>query len=990
MSNTQAPTTNPFLFLSEKLLILILCFHFQAFTQSDFPQEQLNASNSFIQNQEFEKGIALGEGIIQYYADQQLKTDTILARNFRNLAHAHSELSDYDQELQYNQRALEAYTKIFGPNHIQVAITYERISASYVHLGQLQQVKESSEKAIALFQALQENNHLSYADAILNLGTYYLYSGDAEEGVNYYQKALAVLIQKLGPDDPFLSPQYYNLGNAYLGLNNWEEALKYTREAFRLDSLLGNAFYMADDLDNIGLIYYQKGDYSKALRTFNRAIQLYLKDPDIQPDYLAHAYNLKGDIYFKLDQYENALQFYQKALKINEQIYGQYHFEISDLFVNLGNCFAAKGLFEEALPYYEKALKAILYYPDEELLFNQVVSPNYLFIILRSRANTEFKYFQSTQRTELLQQAIATYDQAIELIDFVMNNFRGEESMLNLMDEASQLFENAIEAHFSSYEQSKQRSDLEKIYRLAEKNKSVLLLKNLTETKAEKYAGIPDDLLTKEQSLESEITELEATISELKVENLETLDAATAEQLAELNSKRFDLKNQFYALIEGFEKDYPSYFNAKYQLQVPTVPQIQQGLSAEEALVEYVVGEAHLYTIVVKVDDLKVYKQPMNFELNKRVIDLRRGIYGNRSTPRESEGGSSGINYQDQYKKAAVDLFGKLIQPLQKDELPEKLIIVPDGILGYVPFDALLTELPKAKTLYRDYAFLIKDYQISYNYSGALWKTMQEQQHDRTTESFLGIAPSFGNEESEDRYVASRSELGPLRFNIPEVESIQSILGKGMILTGGEGTKENFKKYAERYRILHLSTHGQSNDRVGDECFLAFSENENSHVQDDHFLYVRELYNMRLKADMVVLSACETGIGEIKKGEGIVSLARGFSYAGAKSIIMTLWNVNDAQAKRIMENLYRQLKLGKTKDAALRAAKLDLINNSPNAKAHPYYWAAYVSLGDRSSLDFGAFYSTMFWILGGGIVIVALLVTYFRLKRNARQLWHIE
>jgi CHAT domain-containing protein len=146
------------------------------------------------------------------------------------------------------------------------------------------------------------------------------------------------------------------------------------------------------------------------------------------------------------------------------------------------------------------------------------------------------------------------------------------------------------------------------------------------------------------------------------------------------------------------------------------------------------------------------------------------------------------------------------------------------------------------------------------------------------------------------------------------------------------------------YRILHLATHGRADNRVGDYAFLAFSEIKDS--IENELLYVKDLYNLELNADLVVLSACETGIGKLQRGEGIISLARAFAYAGAKSIVTTLWEVNDKSTSELMRYFYRELKLGKDKDEALRLARQRYFDKAAPRGLHPFFWAAFVPVGD--------------------------------------------
>jgi CHAT domain-containing protein len=196
-------------------------------------------------------------------------------------------------------------------------------------------------------------------------------------------------------------------------------------------------------------------------------------------------------------------------------------------------------------------------------------------------------------------------------------------------------------------------------------------------------------------------------------------------------------------------------------------------------------------------------------------------------------------------------------------------------------------------------------------------------------------------------YAEFRKDLQPLAHSGEEVSGVQKMLG-GDVFYGKDATEERFVQLAGGYRILHLATHGKANDEAADYSFLAFSEKKDS--LENELLYVRDLYNLSLNADLVTLSACETGAGKLERGEGIISLARAFTYAGAKSIVTTLWSVQDERTKDLMLDFYRNLKKGMNKDEALRETKLAYLFKNNHAAAHPFFWAGVVAMGEMTPL----------------------------------------
>ena len=313
--------------------------------------------------------------------------------------------------------------------------------------------------------------------------------------------------------------------------------------------------------------------------------------------------------------------------------------------------------------------------------------------------------------------------------------------------------------------------------------------------------------------------------------------------------------------------------------------------------------------------------------------------------------------------------------------MPKQITIIPDGVLGYIPFEALLRKLPTNSTKFSEHAYLLNDYQISYAYSATLYKKMKNRQHTQTRKTLLAFAPSFVSQQllaNESRSISEvRGLLTDLKYNIPEVKAIQQLIG-GDIFTDLAATKETFLNKATAYKILHLSTHGKADVIKGDYAYLAFTEVKDS--IENNFLYNKDLYHMNIQADLVVLSACETGIGELQQGEGIISLARGFSYAGAKSVITTLWSVDDQKTMNIMKQFYSFIKDGAPKDQALRQAKLNFLEDYGNL-AHPFFWAPFVPIGDMSPMKFTPMIFNQSYLLKTSLLLLVLLLVFLSIRR---------
>ncbi len=309
--------------------------------------------------------------------------------------------------------------------------------------------------------------------------------------------------------------------------------------------------------------------------------------------------------------------------------------------------------------------------------------------------------------------------------------------------------------------------------------------------------------------------------------------------------------------------------------------------------------------------------------------------------------------------------------------LPEsinRLIIVPDDVLCFLPFEVLLTE--KLENGRADFStekleYLFEKYTISYQYSASLMSTLNGSVTDSTESSpFLGIAPSFGEDALSSQRTCSPDMLYSLQCNQDEIMAIQQLVG-GQAMLGENANLAGFLASSSQYRILHLATHACVDDT--DAAFSKIYFADSSLTQID-------LDNLQLKSDLTVLSACNTGTGKLLRGEGVMSLTRGFMLAGSQSVLTSLWSVDDCATSDIMVNFYRGLKKKLSKDEALRQSKLDYLASADQNGRHPYYWAAFVQFGSAAPLPYE---HSSLWIYFLSLASVGAALFLVLNKKNA-------
>ena len=381
----------------------------------------------------------------------------------------------------------------------------------------------------------------------------------------------------------------------------------------------------------------------------------------------------------------------------------------------------------------------------------------------------------------------------------------------------------------------------------------------------------------------------------------------------------------------------------------------------------YFLGDSTQHAFTITKKRFEVVTLPLDTLLGQRIESLRRVLRPDSVS-------------RNAYGQQASALYQQLLAPIVEVSLLsgiDHLTIIPDGVIGYLPFDLLLTNPTTAPVGYPSLPYLLRDYTIRYGYS-ATWLFYPFSRPERPTQGqYISFAPHYSTTPSGTSPSAElgrfRDQVGPLRFNRQEAINIQQYLS-GVSLTDQQAVERRFKKDARQYGIIHLAMHALVDDQDPMHSRLVFSQDATDTLEDG-YLNAYELYDMELPADLAVLSACETGFGKLAQGEGIMSLARAFAYAGCPSIVMSHWTVDDASSARLMDYFYRYLSEGLTKDEALRQAKLIYLETAPAQDTHPFFWGNFVVIGDPSPIVTRPS-SWVYWLLGAAILLVVGVIVY--------------
>ncbi|MFK8104135.1 MAG: CHAT domain-containing protein [Saprospiraceae bacterium] len=882
----------------------------------------------------YQDALLLATQALNYYRKQYGKNDIRLAKAYKPMSISALRSWDIEHGIAYATRGVEILS-LAEKQEIALTQQLNVLALCYYYLGNYQMASMYYDKiSKLLYQKFHTYNHDQFIGTLANQGACYYQMQDFERAHELFQKSLDIILINHGLEDDRILGKYNNLGNVQLAKGNYHEALVLFKKslAIKLKLLPAKHSFLATTCNNLGECYTKTGAFEKALHFYDRALQIYQNNGETCSAHYAESLCSIGLIYQKEKKYQRAKWQYEKALKTMQTCYQNEVPILATIYAHLANLSVELNAVPAALNYFEAALTTLAFDPENEKTYKNRNTGVRILEILENRISLFENIYQSSQQTSSLQKALVDCKNAMEIIDFLRIQYLENKAKLQLLDTYYPIFTKAINYCYQLHKSTGEEAWLREAFQFSEQSKSVVLLETLYKSNGILSTGIPDSLIEKEQNLRLGISFYEKQTYRLKVAGKKK------EELTAFRNKTFDLKQSYAILMNKFEQEYPAYFQLKYRRKIVSIDNVQKELLAEkEALLEYFVGAADIFCFLITKEQIEIYKIKKDFPLGDWIEELRTNIvtYPRRLLEAKDHEAQN-------FAKLAFDLHHKLLAPLKLDAI-DKLRIIPDGVLGYLPFEVLLTSYPPTLEKYRSYDFLLKKFALSYSFSASLLQQDLLNPTPPPQKNLIAFAPLF----AADKEWSTQRAFGNLHFNTKEAQRIADLL-EGEALLGREATETKFIEQARNYKIIHLATHAQTNDDENNYSYLAFSTPKDT--MENELLHVKDLYNLKLNADMVVLSACETGLGKLQKGEGITSLARGFSYAGAKSIITTLWSVNDQKTADLMEQFYRNIKMGNDKAEALRQAQLNYIEQNRNEHSHPFFWAAFIPIGDMKPI----------------------------------------
>jgi len=885
----------------------------------------------------------------------------LVATTLNNLAIPYHEKGDYTKAEQFYQRALAIREKALGTEHRLIADSLNNLAALYHAQGDYGKVELLSQRALAIREKAFGSEHPEVARALSNLAILYRTKGDYAKAEPLYQRALAIWEKTRGPEDFEVAFPLHNLAILYGDKGDYAKAEPLHQRARAIfEKTLGPDHpIVATSLYELANTYYRQGEYAKAEPLYQRALAIREKALGPQHPNVADSLNSFAALYYAQSDYARAEPLWQRALAIWEKALGPEHSSVAHPLNNLGTLYQVKGDYAKAEPLHQRALA----------IREKALGPEHLFVAssLSNLARLYLARGEASRAAEFQIRASAVIERNLAL-----NLATGSErqKMVYLATLSAQTDED-ISLHVRAAPTNSAARDLAATTILQRKGR-------VLDAMTDNFAALRRRFNAQDQALLDQLQSALSQLARLVLNGPQRITRAEHQsRIKSLDEEVEKLQSQISQRSDEF----------RAQSQPVTLAAIQAAIPARAALIEFFVYRPY---------NAKSTKPEEEFGVPRYVAYILRG-----------QGAADWVELGE--AKAideAIEAWRRALRDPKRRDAPRlaravdrlvmqpvrgrlgatrRVLLSPDGALNLIPFAALVDERSR---------HLIERYEFSYLTSGRDLLRLQVKQPGRQP-ALIVANPNYGERASERQDAGESRETGPdskasatglsglyfrsLPATADEARAIKKVLPAATVLMNDQATEAAVKQMRGP-DLLHVATHGfflpdlepaPANTRLrgldGDiapinlptENPLARSglalaganlRRSGPNQADDGVLTALEAMALDLwGTKLVVLSACDTGVGKVRNGEGVYGLRRALALAGSESQVMSLWPVSDDDAPELMTAYYQALQRGQGRSAALRQAQLQMLRSQD--RRHPFYWASFIQSGEWANLQ---------------------------------------
>lgn len=930
------------------------------------------------------------------------ENNNIIANLYNSLSWYYLTQDDFEPAGMYARKALAIQESIFGKDARQLMGVYQSLSliahgagnydsAEYyglsllrigeqhlndahpnlglIHsgLGTIYETIKDYDRALYHFTETMRIMQNSYkvsgnpqmpALAFNNLAMVYKSIGEYTLAEYYYEKALELNKLSMGEESAGIIRPLTDLADVKRERKKYREAdslynLGYTLQQ-KIDSQ--NDIQMAYVETQYGDLFYDKGDYAKAEGFYQKAIERYRKKGIQHTEIYLSTLNTLGAAKAKKGEISPAIQLHHDLVRKYREFHKPGSMRIAGQWNKIAEAYYQSANFHQAKQYSDSTFLELLMenkFPEGNWLMKLPFQINVLSY-LKTRVMILQELYKREKNQDYLMQMIKLADDYSPYLEAGIPSLRTQASLIHLSEQHGYLYQAALEACWELASITDDQNYIRRSFEYSERSKGLILLLAANNILVD-AVNASDASGSRDKFWRDKINRLNTEVLNAEGRNDSVLIALNA---ALESYKKFQ---------DSLLKSGNPVFIQRYSLKPYGIEEIQHTLLKQnEILIEFEVTEERVYQYVISRNGFTAFAHPLTV---LKDIPTLANLY------------RLSIN---EFQEPAFRLYNAFIKPVS-DIYPnaKKLIVIPDREIYDLNFELLITD--KEGTGFQTLPYLIRKFEITYQLSATRGIRLQSQPAIKPNKALL-FAPVFtermkenykqrmGNSLLEDKdYYTMVSQP----FSLQAAKEILRHI-KGDLFVEEDAGEDTFREIARRYHILHLGTHAEANNHDPLHSRLVFARQDNDNGNDG-YLYAYEIYGMDLPSNMAVLLACETGKGAFRNGEGVMSLAHSFMHAGSRSVVMSLWKIDEKTSSEIIVNFYEYLAEGYTKSEALRRAKIRYLDNNDGDLSHPYYWGGLAILGDTEAIKNK---NTRVWLVVLGALIAGMILLKLKLKNS--------
>ena len=762
-----------------------------------------------------------------------------------------------------------------------------------------------------------------------------------------------------------LLDSHNDLGRAYTNKSDYPKAI----ETLKTGIELGEKYYYSSGLlySSLSEAYLDTKDFEKGIESgnlslinFKKAInqvdQLSFRYGQIQ-EYLIGMQMTLAELNAATSNYNEAKSLFDQALLSAQEIYQTKNRNISKIHLGLAQSHIQLAQLEDGMESYQNALRSVIPNFNASDVFTNPNSKSLYAEVsigegLLGKARTAHELYNSTNEIKWIKLSLKSYSDYFKWEDLLRSEQQNSQSKLLFAAEIHQVGEEALSVLCQLQKIDKRSNCAEFAFKIIEQTKGILLSESRTDLLNNSISLAQNNALKLLQQQKMQLSMFNISLYESELEK----DTVTIN----LCKKKIETLTQSHQLtLFKMKKQFPNHDELIYQRNdTVDINALKHHLKKNKTdILNYFVGQSKSFLVTGQKGTFTLYE--LN---NEKCKELTQDFLINLKSPANAN--------PTNYETTALSLYNELLGVASNDLKSKNWIILPDADLNRIPFEALVCKKKNKSANFKNLHYLLHERITSYAPSAKF--ILKKKTKKSGLKSYLGIAPVFKN----------NSDYAWLQNSESEVRIGEEIFS-GDVLTGSKASKNAFFNKVEDYKIVHISTHAGLSSGSNNDNWMAFyskPNNEKSH------LVTPELLQLNLSADLVILNACETANGEFYEGEGVLSLSRGFIYAGANNVVTNLWQVNHETNSKLLSSFYSHLQNNNSPSLALQQSKINYLTDERTDAfgGHPYFWAAPVLIGNNNSVDLEHLESSSFliyYILGGVILLFSTFI-FFKKRRS--------